>query len=118
SKILLYPQEQRVESVLLTSLKDLHDVQREFIARMFVVFIIGSVVSIILSYILTNKLVTPLSRLKRQLKKIEKRQFDDTKRIKATGEIKEVEQSVFEMAEELNHYMKHSKRFSKMQVMS
>jgi len=111
SKILLYPQEQRVELILLTPLKDLHDVQREFIARMFVVFIIGAVVAIILSYILTNKLVTPLSRLKRQLKKIEKRQFDDTKRIKATGEIKEVEQSVFEMAEELNHYMKTQQAF-------
>src|SRR5690625_8002376 len=76
-------------------------VQGNFIVSLSIVFLVGAVVAVILSYFLTRKLVTPLSRLKRQLKKIENRQFDAIERIKATGEIKEVEQSVYDMAEEL-----------------
>lgn len=91
--------------ILLTPMTDLHAVQQDFFSRMSVIFLIGAVLAIWLSYYLTNKLVTPLSQLKRQLKKIEKRQFDDVERIRATGEIKEVEQSVYEMANELQRYM-------------
>src|SRR5699024_6261601 len=72
---------------------------------------IGAAAAVILSYFFTNKLVTPLTRLKRQLKKIEKRQFDDVERVKATGEIKEVEQSVFDMAGALESYMKSQQAF-------
>lgn len=111
SKILFYPQERGIELILLTPLNDLHAVQREFIVRMFIVFMIGTILAAFLSYILTNKLVTPLSRLKSQLKKIEKRQFDQMKRVNATGEIREVEESVFEMAEELNRYMRTQQMF-------
>src|SRR5699024_2880746 len=70
-----------------------------------------AIVAIVISSFLTNKLVTPLSRLKVQLKKIEKRQFDDIERINATGEIKEVEQSVYEMANELHRYMRTQQTF-------
>src|SRR5699024_2252713 len=86
-------------------------VQQDFIMRLLIVFLVGAIAAVILSSFLTNKLVTPLSRLKRQVKKIEKRQFDDIERIKATGEIKEVEQSVFEMADELQRYMKSQQTF-------
>src|SRR5690625_492996 len=86
-------------------------VQGNFIVSLSIVFLVGAVVAVILSYFLTRKLVTPLSRLKRQLKKIENRQFDDIERIKATGEIKEVEQSVYDMAEELQRYMNSQQAF-------
>src|SRR5699024_7619264 len=79
--------------------------------RLLIVFLIGAVAAVLLSYFLTNKLVTPLSRLKRQLKKIENRQFDDVERVKATGEIKEVEQSVFDMASALESYMRSQQAF-------
>src|SRR5699024_5273851 len=78
---------------------------------LFVIFLVGAMLAVWLSYYLTNKLVTPLSMLQRQLKKIEKRQFDDIKRVKATGEIKEVEQSVYEMASELQRYMNSQQVF-------
>ena len=65
----------------------------------------ATLVVVILSYFLTNRLVTPLTRLKWQLKKIEKRQFDDIEPIQATGEIKEVAQSVYDMAAELERYI-------------
>src|SRR5690625_7820454 len=86
-------------------------VQGNFIVSLSIVFLVGAVVAVILSYFLTRKLVTPLSRLKRQLKKIENRQFDDIERIKETGEIKEVEQSVYDMAEELHRKRNTQKAF-------
>lgn len=111
SKILFYPPSSGLELILLTPLKDLQAVQQNFIVRLLIVFLIGAMAAVILSSFLTNKLVTPLSRLKLQLKKIERRKFDDIERIKATGEIKEVEQSVFEMADELQRYMKSQQTF-------
>ncbi|NAP00736.1 HAMP domain-containing protein, partial [Halomonas sp. MG34] len=87
------------------------EVQQQFIFRLLIVFLIGAAAAILLSYFLTNKLVTPLSQLKRQLKQVETRQFDDINRINATGEIKEVEQSVYEMANELKQYIRAQQTF-------
>ncbi|GGN58753.1 MULTISPECIES: sensor histidine kinase [Oceanobacillus] len=111
SRILFNPDALGLELILLTPMTDLHEIQRNFIKRLFLIFLIGALLAIWLSYYLTNTLVTPLTLLQRQLKKIEKRQFDDVERIKATGEIKEVEQSVFEMANELQRYMSSQQVF-------
>lgn len=111
SRILFYPEGTGLELILLTPLYELQAVQQDFIKKLFIVFVIGAVAAVILSYIFTNKLVTPLTRLKWQLKKVEKRQFDAIEPIKATGEIKEVEKSVFEMANELQRYMKSQQTF-------
>ncbi|HLQ71551.1 MAG TPA: HAMP domain-containing sensor histidine kinase [Bacillota bacterium] len=110
-RIPFYPKERGIQLILLTPLTDLQVVQHSFVARLLIVFLIGAVAAVLLSYFLTNKLVTPLSRLKRQLKKIENRQFDDVERVKATGEIKEVEQSVFDMASALESYMRSQQAF-------
>src|SRR5699024_5649636 len=53
-----------LELILLTPLTDLQVVQQSFISRIALVFIIGSIVAILLSYFVTGKLVTPLERLK------------------------------------------------------
>ncbi|MEC5424656.1 HAMP domain-containing sensor histidine kinase [Virgibacillus sp. C22-A2] len=111
SRIVVYPEATGLELILLTPMNDLQVVQQNFIFRLFIVFLIGAAAAVLLSYFLTNKLVTPLSQLKQQLKKIEKRQFDEVERIQATGEIKEVEQSIFEMSEELQRYMKSQQTF-------
>src|SRR5690625_4297638 len=71
-----------------------------------IVFLIGILVMIIITHFLTDRLVTPLTQLKYQLKRIEKRQFDSVERIKETGEIKEVEESIIDMASALRRYMK------------
>ncbi|MFZ3580116.1 sensor histidine kinase [Virgibacillus sp. DJP39] len=111
SRILMYPESTGLELILLTPLNELQAVQQDFIKKLFIVFIIGAIAAVIISYIFTNKLVTPLTRLKWQLKKIEKREFDKLEPINATGEIKEVEKSVFEMADELQRYMKSQQQF-------
>ncbi len=111
SRILFSPESSGLELILLTPMTDLHAVQQNFFSRLFLIFLIGALLAIGLSYYLTNKLVTPLTLLQQQLKKIEKRQFDDMERVKATGEIKAVEQSVYEMANELQRYMKSQQIF-------
>ncbi|WP_053217440.1 sensor histidine kinase [Virgibacillus senegalensis] len=97
------------ELILVTPINDLQAVQRNFIRTLLVVFAIGILVAVLLSYYLTNRLVTPLTRLKDQVKKIEKRQFHEIQSVNASGEIKEVEESVMEMAQELERYI-HSQR--------
>ncbi|WP_100012806.1 sensor histidine kinase [Lentibacillus sediminis] len=111
SRILFYPEALGLELILLTPMSDISAVQQNFIFLIAVVFLIGAGVAVLLSYFMTDKLVTPLTQLKRQLKKIEKRQFSDMERIRATGEIKEVEQSVYEMAQELKRYMDSQQGF-------
>ncbi|AXI08005.1 sensor histidine kinase [Oceanobacillus zhaokaii] len=111
SRIIFLPEQSGLELILLTPVSDLQGVQQNFFTRIFFIFIIGAFAAVLISYYLTRKLVTPLSKLKRQLKKIEKRQFDDIEHIKATGEIKEVADSVYEMANELQRYMSTQQTF-------
>ncbi|MFD1851788.1 sensor histidine kinase [Oceanobacillus bengalensis] len=111
SRILFLSEVSGLELILLTSLDDLKVVQLDFFLRLFLIFIIGVAAAILLAYFLTKRLVTPLSLLKQQLKKIEKRQFDDIKHIQATGEIKEVADSVYEMADELQRYINSQQIF-------
>src|SRR5699024_6062762 len=56
------PNQTGLELVLLTPLTDLQEVQQSFISRIALVFIIGSLVAILLSYFVTRRLVTPLER--------------------------------------------------------
>ncbi|WP_042142376.1 cell wall metabolism sensor histidine kinase WalK [Paucisalibacillus sp. EB02] len=111
SRILFVPKSLGLELILLTPLQDLQIVQQDFIMRMLLVFIFGAIAAIGLSYFLTRKLVTPLTRLKYQLKKVEKREFDEIKPISASGEIKEVAQSVYDMASELQRYINTQQTF-------
>ncbi|TGB02696.1 sensor histidine kinase [Halobacillus salinus] len=106
----LSPQSDQV-LVMATPLNDLQAVQSVFAFRMIVVIFIGLVLAVLISYFLTKRLVTPLSRLKLELKKIEKRQFDQLEPVEATGEIKEVDQSVRQMANELSRYIHSQKQF-------
>ncbi|UOQ95195.1 HAMP domain-containing histidine kinase [Halobacillus shinanisalinarum] len=97
--------------VIATPLDDLQAVQSSFAGRMIGVFFIGLMLAIVVSYFLTKRLVTPLTRLKKELKKIEKRQFDQVQTVKSSGEIKEVERSVRQMAYELERYITSQKQF-------
>ncbi|MDC3413146.1 sensor histidine kinase [Terrihalobacillus insolitus] len=111
SELPLSSQQPWIHLIMLTPLNDLQAVQKTFISRILIVFVIGVGIAILLSYWLTKRLVTPLTSLKQQLKKIEKRQFEDVQTIQASGEIKEVEQSVLDMANELQHYIQSQRHF-------
>lgn len=111
SKKRIDPNQTGLELVLLTPLTDLQEVQQSFISRIALVFIIGSLIAILLSYFVTSRLTTPLERLKEEVKKIERREFSDLKDIKASGEIKEVALSVNEMGLELQRYIDSQQTF-------
>ncbi|WP_407271979.1 sensor histidine kinase [Radiobacillus sp. PE A8.2] len=111
SKLPLTALSSGMQLILVTPLVDLQAVQQTFLTRLLIIFVIGIAAAILLSHYLTKRLVTPLTRLKIQLKKIEKRKFDDIEEIKASGEIKEVEQSVLEMARELQRYIRSQRQF-------
>ncbi|RPF50331.1 sensor histidine kinase [Aquisalibacillus elongatus] len=111
SRIARQPNSTGVELILLTPLTDLQEVQSSFLNRLLLVFVIGGVMAIAMSYFLTNRLVKPLTLLKHELKKVEKREFNSLKRVETTGEIKEVEQSLFDMADELQRYMESQQTF-------
>src|SRR5690606_4405633 len=97
--------------VLLTPLDDLQEVQKSLINRLILIFLIGIIVAVLISNYLTTTLVTPLTKLRKKLKKVEKREFDQLEEIKATGEIREVAQSVDEMANELKSYIQSQRHF-------
>lgn len=105
SRILFYPERTNLELILLTPMSDLRSVQHNFFVRLLIVFMVGAAAAILISYFLTNRLVTPLTRLNKQLKKIEERKFGEVQPIEATGEIKDVAQSVYDMANELQRYI-------------
>lgn len=111
SRITVLPENSGLELILLTSVDDLRQVQQSFLLRLIFVFLIGASIVVLLTYYLTRKLVTPLTLLKWQLKRIEKRQFNHIEQIKATGEIKEVADSFYEMASELERYIHAQQAF-------
>lgn len=111
SRILFYPERTNLELILLTPMSDLRLVQHDFFVRLLLVFIVGALVAILLSYFFTNRLVTPLTRLRGQLKKIEERKFDEIQPIQATGEINAVAKSVYDMASELERYISTQQTF-------
>ncbi len=111
SKKRIDPNQSGLELILLTPLTDLQVVQQSFLSRIALVFIIGSLIAILLSYFVTGRLVTPLERLKEEVKKIERREFTDLKEIKATGEIKDVALSVNQMGLELQRYIDSQQTF-------
>ncbi|WP_431802882.1 sensor histidine kinase [Halobacillus andaensis] len=97
--------------VMVTPLDDLQIVQNAFAQRMIRIIIIGLLLALAVSYFMTNRLVTPLSHLQKEVKKIEKRKFNQVQPVKSSGEIKEVERSVRHMAEELERYINSQKQF-------
>ncbi|WP_028784218.1 sensor histidine kinase [Thalassobacillus devorans] len=105
------PQADGVILVLATPLRDLQAVQTMFAWRMIFVLFIGLLLAVGISHFMNRRLVTPLIRLKTELKKIEHRKFQDLKPVKASGEIEEVEHSVRTMAAELENYIRTQKQF-------
>lgn len=111
SKLPYNYQGERYLLALATPLEELQAIQSGYAVRMMTIFLIGIMIAVLFSYLLTKRLVTPLSKLKKEVKKIEKRQFSAIKKVNATGEIGEVEESVLEMAKELERYINSQKHF-------
>jgi signal transduction histidine kinase len=96
---------------LLTSVSKIEEIERALLGRLLLVFAIGGVLILVLSHLITRKLIKPLIRLKEELTKVKGRQFADVQLVKASGEIGAVARTVHEMAGELHRFNRAQKQF-------
>ncbi|TMV46456.1 HAMP domain-containing histidine kinase [Paenibacillus mesophilus] len=86
-------------------------IEQAVLGRLLVVLCIGGILVFLLSLIITRRLIKPLMKLRGELRKVENRRFSEVKLVEAGGEIGDVAQTVYEMAEELETYSRIQKQF-------
>ncbi|MBB6675151.1 sensor histidine kinase [Cohnella nanjingensis] len=96
---------------LRTPISKINAIERELFGRLLIVLGIGAALVLLLSLLITRKLIRPLMKLREELKKVQVRQFADVKLIKTGGEIGAVAQTVYELAGELDRYNRVQKQF-------
>ncbi|MCR8643172.1 HAMP domain-containing histidine kinase [Paenibacillus sp. N1-5-1-14] len=97
--------------ILSTPYSEIEKMQKDLFLRMMLILAIGGIIAFLLSMLITKKIVTPLTKLKEELKKVKNRQFADVQWVKSGGEIGEVSRSVCELAAELGSYNRAQKQF-------
>ncbi|WP_339206187.1 ATP-binding protein [Paenibacillus sp. FSL K6-3182] len=96
---------------VFTPVSKVKEIEQALLKRLLLVFGVGGMLMLVLSHLITRKLIKPLMKLKEELTKVKSRQFSKVKRVKAGGEIGSVAQVVFEMADELNRFNRAQKQF-------
>ncbi|WP_035297254.1 sensor histidine kinase [Brevibacillus thermoruber] len=97
--------------LLATPVRGLKDMRMELTGNIMASLLLGAICAIILSFFITRSLVTPLSRLTEEIKKVQRRRFSEVEMIPASGEIAEVTKSVYFMAQELDRFHSSQKQF-------
>ncbi|MGG6311673.1 sensor histidine kinase [Paenibacillus macerans] len=103
--------EPAVSAIMATPMNQIESVQSALFLRMMIVLAGGGIVAFLLSTYITKRLVTPLSKLRQELKKVEHRRFSDVRLVEADGEIGEVSRSVCRLAAELDKYQLAQREF-------
>ncbi|WP_409347033.1 sensor histidine kinase [Paenibacillus sp. MBLB4367] len=96
---------------LFTPMSKIKAVEQAVMGRLVIVLCIGGVLVFLLSLLITRRLIKPLMKLRGELRKVENRRFSEVKLVKTGGEIGDVAQTVYEMAEELERYNRIQKQF-------
>ncbi len=96
---------------LLTPMSRIKAIEQELLSRMLIIFAAGGVVMAALSLLFTRKLIRPLMLLKEELEKVKERRFAQVRLVRGGGEIGSVAQAVYEMAGELNRFIRVQKEF-------
>ncbi len=96
---------------LAAPLRGLKSLQFLLTKQLLGILAFGGAVSILLSYLITRHLVTPLTKLQHELTKVKQLRFSEVEQIAAGGEIGEVAQAVHQLAHELGHYVNTQKLF-------
>ncbi|MGG1664633.1 sensor histidine kinase [Brevibacillus sp. NRS-1366] len=97
--------------ILASPIRGLKEVRMELTKKILVILLIGAVSTILLSFFMTRSMVEPLNRLTKEIKKVQFRRFSDVKLIPARGEIAEVSESVYSMAQELDRFHEIQRQF-------
>jgi signal transduction histidine kinase len=96
---------------LLTPVSRIKAIEQELLRRFLIIFAAGGVVMAALSLLFTRKLIRPLMLLKDELEKVKERRFAQVRLVRGGGEIGAVAQAVYEMAGELNRFIRVQKEF-------
>lgn len=96
---------------LLSPLSKIKEVEQDLFVRLLLVLAVGGVLVMLLSLLITRRLIRPLMRLREELRKVQRRQFGDVALVKAGGEIGAVARSVYELAGELERHNRAQKQF-------
>lgn len=97
--------------ILASPVRGLKDVRMELTTNMLLIVCIGAVSTILLSFFITRSMVRPLNKLTTEIKKIQFRRFSDVQLVPARGEIAEVAESVYSMAQELDRFHEIQRQF-------
>ncbi len=103
--------EQNERLILASPVRGLKEIRVELTKKIIAILIIGAICAYIISILITRSLVNPLTKLRKELKKVQKRNFSDVQLIPAEGEIAEVTRSVYYLAKELDHFHQVQKQF-------
>ncbi|WP_258525733.1 cell wall metabolism sensor histidine kinase WalK [Paenibacillus sp. YN15] len=96
---------------LLTPVSRIKAIEQELLRRLLIIFAAGGVTMAGLSLVFTRKLIRPLMLLKQELEKIKERHFAQVRPVGGSGEIGAVSKAVYEMAGELNRFIRVQKEF-------
>ncbi|NBD27131.1 sensor histidine kinase [Paenibacillus glycinis] len=96
---------------LMTPLSKVRAVEQDLLGRLLIVLGIGGALALLLSLLITRKLIRPLMKLREELKKVRERQFGEVGLVKAGGEIGAVARTVYELAGELERHNRAQKQF-------
>ena len=97
--------------ILASPVRGLKDVRLELAKSILVVLLVGAVSAVLLSFFMTRSMVNPLNRLTKEIKKVQFRRFSEVEFIPARGEIAEVTESVYFMAQELERFHEIQRQF-------
>lgn len=97
--------------ILASPIRGLKEVRLELTQNILVILAVGAVSAILLSFFITRSMVNPLSLLTKEIKKVQFRRFSDVQLIPARGEIAQVSESVYFMAQELDRFHEIQRQF-------
>lgn len=103
--------EEKQRLILASPVRGLKDVRMEMTNNILVIFFIGAISTIFLSFFITRSIIKPLHELTREIKKVQSRRFSEVQLIPARGEIAEVAKSVYSMTQELDRFHEIQRQF-------
>ncbi|MDI4648485.1 sensor histidine kinase [Cohnella hashimotonis] len=96
---------------LRTPISKINAIERALLGRLLIVLGVGGAVALLLSLLITRRLIRPMMKLRGELAKVQERRFSDVRLVRAGGEIGAVARTVYDLAEELERYNRVQKQF-------
>lgn len=106
-----FKNDEKQRLILASPVRGLKDTRMEMTNNILLIVLIGAVSTILLSFFITRSMVQPLHKLTREIKKVQARRFSEVQLIPARGEIAEVSNSVYSMAQELDRFHEIQRQF-------